>query len=32
MKLCLAQTLEGKRCSLMELVTVLAEAAQALNS
>ncbi len=32
MKLCLAQTLEGKRCSLMELATVLAEAAQAVNS
>jgi hypothetical protein len=32
MKLCLAQTLEGKRCSLMELATVLSEAAQAVNS
>ncbi len=32
MKLCLAQTLEGKQCSLMELATVLAEAAQAINS
>jgi hypothetical protein len=32
MKLCLAQSLEGKRCSIMELGTVLAEAAQAVNS
>jgi hypothetical protein len=32
MKLCLAQTLEGKRCSLRELATVLAKAAQAINS
>jgi hypothetical protein len=32
MKLCLAQTLEGKWCSIMELATVLAEAAQAVNS
>jgi hypothetical protein len=32
MKLCLAQTLEGKQCSIMELATVLAEVAQAVNS
>ncbi len=32
MKLCLARTLEGNRCSIMELATVLAEAAQAVNS
>jgi hypothetical protein len=32
MKLCLAQTSEGKRCSIIELATVLAEAAQAVNS
>jgi hypothetical protein len=32
MKLCLAQTLEGKQCSIMELATVLAEAEQVVNS
>jgi hypothetical protein len=32
MKLCLAQTLERKWCSIMELATVLAKAAQAVNS
>ncbi len=33
MNLCLAQTLEGKRCSIIiELATVLPEAAQAVNS
>ncbi len=32
MMLCLAQKLEGKQCSIMELDTVLAKAAQAVNS
>jgi hypothetical protein len=31
-ELCLAQMLEGKRCSIMELATVLAKAAQVVNS
>jgi hypothetical protein len=32
MKLCLAQTLDSKRCSIMELATMLTEAVQAVNS